>query len=137
MIQLWIGILIRRIAGGVALAVVGFIFTPVGIVLAGEVLFAHRRFSEAAQGFGSGLTFVGMLLAPAGALYWFVAGILLARRDPDVWARGSRRIEYRRDRVMGATIAVWIACLIGAALFFGWSYQQRTSMPNSPSATPR
>ena len=70
-------VLIRRFLTATGLGVLGLVATPVGILLSGSALFFWRRFPDVAQGFYSKLTIFGILAAPLGGIYWFVAGAWL------------------------------------------------------------
>jgi hypothetical protein len=108
-------ILIRRILIAVGLAAVGLIATPIGIFLSGSILFFWRQFPDVAQGFYSALTIFGILLAPLGALYWFVVG---------AWLSGRGRVGQpteNRGAPWGTIITVYVACLVVVAAFIGFS----------------
>ena len=108
-----VDILIRRILVAVGLAAVGLIATPVGILLSGSILFFWRQFPDVAQGVYSALTIFGLLLAPLGALYWFIVGAWLAGRG-----RVSQDAEHR-GAPWGAVITVYVACLVVVASLIG------------------
>jgi hypothetical protein len=106
-------LLIHRLLIAVGLAAVGLIATPGGIFLSGSILFSWRHFPDVAQGFYSALTIFGLLLAPLGALYWFVVGAWLAGRG-----RVGQDAE-NRGAPWGAVITVYVACLVIVAALIG------------------
>jgi hypothetical protein len=107
--------LIRRILIAVGLAAVGLIATPVGILLSGSILFFWRDFPDVAQGFYSALTIFGILLAPLGALYWFVVGVSSAGRGRVGQAAEDRGAPW------GTAMAVYVACLVVVAAAIGFT----------------
>jgi len=97
--------------GKIGLAGLGLLTTPVGILLAGSILFAHRHYPDVAQGFYSKLTMIGLLIAPLGAFYWFTVGYALEDRAgrPDEKPRAPWQI----------LIAVYVAALVAIAVLVG------------------
>ena len=96
---------IRGILVGILLGAAGLIATPVGILLVGALLRPFEK--DVAQGYYSGLSIFGLIVAPLGAIYWLAGGILLGA--------GFVRDTERRFRPWLITLAIYGALIGGFA----------------------
>ena len=98
-----------KASGGCTAGLLGLILTLVLANLLGALMFHNHPSYGSAQGLGSIITYLSIVCAPLGALYWRAV------------VNGMREAENSRRAVL-TKAAIYILLVLAAVLGIGWSY---------------